>query len=214
MIRHMLAATTVMALLFLLTLGAPHASADVVTLQLTSDHCTGGCLSTGQTSAGTITITDISGGVTVTVALISGDKFMGQGGQGGDFGFNLIGNPTIAGSASPNDYTLNSTSAGSIHLDGTGNFEYAFSATFPNGAGNAKTGPYTFTITGSGVTSSSFETNGSGQYFAVDILGANGNTGFVDASTRTNVVPDGGMTLMLLGGALVGLESLRRKFRV
>lgn len=27
-------------------------------------------------------------------------------------------------------------------------------------------------------------------------------------------VPDGGMTLMLLGGALVGLEGLRRKFRV
>lgn len=27
-------------------------------------------------------------------------------------------------------------------------------------------------------------------------------------------VPDGGMTLMLLGGALVGLEGLRRRFRV
>jgi hypothetical protein len=27
-------------------------------------------------------------------------------------------------------------------------------------------------------------------------------------------VPDGGMTLMLLGGVLVGLETLRRKFRV
>lgn len=27
-------------------------------------------------------------------------------------------------------------------------------------------------------------------------------------------VPDGGMTLMLLGGALIGLEGLRRKFRV
>ncbi|MBL0159841.1 MAG: hypothetical protein IPP47_22475 [Bryobacterales bacterium] len=26
-------------------------------------------------------------------------------------------------------------------------------------------------------------------------------------------VPDGGMTLMLLGGALVGFETLRRKFR-
>jgi hypothetical protein len=26
-------------------------------------------------------------------------------------------------------------------------------------------------------------------------------------------VPDGGMTLMLLGGALVGLETLRRRFR-
>lgn len=31
--------------------------------------------------------------------------------------------------------------------------------------------------------------------------------------TGTSGVPDGGMTLMLLGGALVGLETLRRKFR-
>ena len=29
-----------------------------------------------------------------------------------------------------------------------------------------------------------------------------------------NSVPDGGVTLMLLGGALVGLETLRRRFRV
>jgi hypothetical protein len=33
-------------------------------------------------------------------------------------------------------------------------------------------------------------------------------------STDLQFVPDGGMTLMLLGGALVGLETLRRKFRV
>ena len=33
-------------------------------------------------------------------------------------------------------------------------------------------------------------------------------------TAREVEVPDGGMTLMLLGGALVGLESLRRRFRV
>jgi hypothetical protein len=31
---------------------------------------------------------------------------------------------------------------------------------------------------------------------------------------EVDTVPDGGVTLMLLGGALVGLETLRRKFRV
>jgi hypothetical protein len=36
----------------------------------------------------------------------------------------------------------------------------------------------------------------------------------VQASTEGFGVPDGGMTVMLLGGALVGLETLRRKFRV
>ena len=35
----------------------------------------------------------------------------------------------------------------------------------------------------------------------------------VQASTETFQVPDGGVTLMLLGGALVGLETLRRKLR-
>lgn len=34
----------------------------------------------------------------------------------------------------------------------------------------------------------------------------------IDVFTRT-AVPDGGMTLMLLGGALVGIGALRRKFR-
>ena len=41
------------------------------------------------------------------------------------------------------------------------------------------------------------------------------STPFTEAGvvTPTSVVPDGGMTLMLLGGALVGIESLRRRFR-
>jgi hypothetical protein len=34
-----------------------------------------------------------------------------------------------------------------------------------------------------------------------------------DITLQTKTVPDGGMTLMLLGGVLVGLETLRRKFR-
>jgi hypothetical protein len=33
----------------------------------------------------------------------------------------------------------------------------------------------------------------------------------IDVFTRSTTVPDGGMTLMLLGGALVGLGALRRK---
>jgi hypothetical protein len=37
----------------------------------------------------------------------------------------------------------------------------------------------------------------------------NGNFNVINATT-----PDGGMTLMLLGGVLVGLETLRRKLRV
>jgi hypothetical protein len=40
-------------------------------------------------------------------------------------------------------------------------------------------------------------------------------TGWLDGRPQEfNAVPDGGVTLMLLGGALVGLETLRRRFRV
>ena len=210
--RHMVAATTVVALLFLLTLGASRASADVLTFALTSDHCTGGCLG-ASTSAGTITVTDISGGVTIGVSLNTGFEFMGGASGNGfeaDFGFNLNPHPTIAGSSSPTGFDLVSTTSGSLHMAGTGFFGYGFLGTFGKGSGNAMPGPYTFTVTGSGVTSGSFVQNAASQFFAVDVYSSSTrNTGGVDAS----VLPDGGMTLMLLGGALVGLETLRRRFR-
>jgi hypothetical protein len=43
-------------------------------------------------------------------------------------------------------------------------------------------------------------------------MGTNGNPEDLQLSQST--VPDGGATLMLLGGALLGLGTLRRKFRV
>jgi hypothetical protein len=61
-------------------------------------------------------------------------------------------------------------------------------------------------------------TNAAGNVFVADILcgaaqtGCAGNTGPVDAELPA--VPYGGMTLMLLSGALAGLETLRRRLRV
>src|SRR5438552_15857317 len=88
------------ALLSLLTLGAPRASADSVSFQLTSDHCGGfntdnsGCLPAGG-SAGTITITDDGlNTVVVSVTLNSGYEFH-NGGFDVDFGFNLSGISSI-----------------------------------------------------------------------------------------------------------------------
>jgi hypothetical protein len=40
-----------------------------------------------------------------------------------------------------------------------------------------------------------------------------GSISHIEIQGTPGTVPDGGMTLMLLGGALVGLETLRRKFR-
>jgi hypothetical protein len=74
----------------------------------------------------------------------------------------------------------------------------------------------TFTVTNA--TVAQLETNNAaGNMFVADILcgasqtGCAGNTGPVDVSTPA--VPDGGMTLMLLGGAFIGLEALRRRVR-
>lgn len=44
-------------------------------------------------------------------------------------------------------------------------------------------------------------------------LGQGGGLSHFSLYKSTTSVPDGGVTLMLLGGALVGLETLRRKFR-
>jgi hypothetical protein len=105
--------------------------------------------------------------------------------------------------------------------DGTGTFTAKVFCTTPsdcNGASGAPINDLHFTVTN--VTLAQLETaNANGNLFVADIFCGStqpsctgGLTGPVDVSTPT--APDGGMTLMLLGGALVGLETLRRKFRV
>lgn len=75
------------------------------------------------------------------------------------------------------------------------------------------TSPVTFGLTGS--YTGTFLDNGT---FNLQAAAGNGSNGNAFAISQTIVaggaVPDGGMTLMLLGGALVGVETLRRKFRV
>lgn len=79
-----------------------------------------------------------------------------------------------------------------------------------------------YTVTGSipPGTALSFSTSGlpAGTFLAasaVDTQGASMSTPFTTTGLVVGgVVPDGGMTLMLLGGALVGVETLRRKLRI
>lgn len=194
--------------------------ANTITFQLTSDHCTGtgGCIPIDGGSAGTVTITDTAANtVTISVNLLSGWQMVSTGFDV-DFGFNLAGNPTITYSAfgtnwhplsNPEAATFADANSG-LHMDGTGYFEYGLlcgSATVACGPGasNPVPGPFTATISAAGLSTSSFEQNANGEYFAIDLLGPNGNTGAVDASLASVPEPSTvilyglGLTMLIVG---------------
>src|SRR5215510_11667752 len=109
---------------------APANAAIIENFALTSDHCTGNCLTPGSPSAGTVTVTDNgTGTLHYAVTLNTGFGIINTGGSGGlgaSFGFNLDKTPiTLTNLATPGEtFSLVSTSAGSIHIDGFGDFSY------------------------------------------------------------------------------------------
>ena len=202
------------AMAFVVSLGASSASAASLTFQFTSDHCTGGCL-TGQTSGGTVTVTDTGANtVSVSVQLANGNQFVNTGFDA-SFGFNLAGNPTITYSAinPAAGFTIpggNPQSAGSLHMDGTGFFEYGLEAV-GSGGSQPQGSSLTFTITGTGLDVTDFQANADNQLFAADIIsGTTGKTGGIDVSGGTVTTPEASSTL-LLSLALIGVVLVSRK---
>jgi hypothetical protein len=201
-----------------LMVAAPPAQAAIVTTGLfTSDHCTSPCL-TGQPNGGTVTVTDnLAGMLTFNIQLANGNQFI-NGGFDATLGFNLAGNPSItySGITPAANYTLpnsvgNVQTAGSLHMDGTGFFEYGLEGV-GSGASNPLGSSLVFSITATGLDITDLEPNSDGQFLAADIIsGTTGFTGAIDVSARPTVPVPGPSTLILVGSALVGLGLWRRK---
>src|ERR1700738_2646293 len=120
---------------------AGQASASVVTASLNTPDPSAG-LGTG--TFGTVTITDITGGVTVDVSLSAGINFVNTGGPHTPFAYDLNATPTsiIFPVGSP------FSAAGTSSDTPFGSFNHGVDMTGPNGATGSKHGPLDFTIDG------------------------------------------------------------------
>lgn len=214
----------------LLSFGAGVASATMITYDLNVDHCTGTCGSFGS-SYGTVTLDDFGiGDVFVDVQLAAGNEFINTGSVdgGSTFSFNLLLDPTITVIGEPATWFLVNGTAGSRQADGFGEFNYTMRCCFPDsGGGAAVPPPLTFHVLAAGLTVASFAELSSGgapsSYFAVDLIGTNGNTGFVGAvgpgipcttcELPLEVVPEPA-SILLVGIGLIALAgSVRRRLK-
>jgi hypothetical protein len=220
--RFTLAASGVVALLFLMAMGAPRASADIITTFTTSGTTSGGNV------AGTATF-DISGtGMTITLENTGPIASIAQVLDG--LGFTLTGGTGLAltnVSAKGFETCTGNGNSTTCSPSGTGTSPYGWtlgdSYLLAAGAGSYK--PYG--IVNTGITGA--DGLGNSQHIpyligpvTFDFSFTTAPTGVTAATfywgtkpeTTHGSVPDGGVTLMLLGGALVGLETLRRRFRI
>ena len=194
------------------TLGVTQARADtIVVYNFTSDHCTGTC---GTPPFGTVTLAQVGSDVDFVVHLFDPSYFVKTGaGDYQAFMFNATG--IVLGDIVVDAHTPTLEATAGSYSNGAGAFAFGIWCPGCANGGNTTSGDAAFNADiAFRVLNASIAdltaANAAGNVFAADILGNNGLTGVVDASTVT--VPDGGATLMLLGGALVGLGALRRKY--
>ena len=192
---------------------APFAQA--ISYDIMEDHSSGGL---GTAPFGTVTLTQNAGNVDFNVTLTAGYKFILSGaGDTEYFKFNgigvAVGDITNINQNFPG-FTLSGDS-GNFNGDGTGNFAFGITSNHGNGGSPPQfAGPISFSVLNATIADFT-NPNNNNFLFAVDLLAPNGNTGPAgvmptDMINPLGTVPDGGMTLMLLGAALGSLGMARR----
>lgn len=177
----------------------------------TSDHCTGGCIPAGTATAGTVTLDQVGGNVTVSVQLTLPGSYFVTTGAGDDMYFKFNGAPSLASITSISGSTPMSAYQSATPLsfcgDGGGCFTWGIGPTTYLNGNNPDGNLLSFTVVGSTIAALT-QPNNLGQIFVADIFG-DGVTGLVDVSGPPSV-PDGGTTISLLGLAMLGLGCARR----
>lgn len=164
--------------------------------------------SIGSGTLGTVTVTDIAGGVTVDVALIAGINFVNTGGPHTPFTYNLNATPTSITFTNPAIFSGAGTSSATPY----GSFNRGVDMVGGNGAPGSQHGPLDFTILG--ITTANFTANSLGYFFGSDLIRlSNGATGSVAAGTfvMTAVPEPSTWAMMILGFFGVGFMAHRRK---
>ncbi len=218
-------AATLVALLVLLTVGAPIASADTISFTLAAGNSDISAYA-GPYATVTVNRTDSTHATITFASLTSGGNIFLLG-DGGSVAVNV--NAAIwtlsgitGGNAGTGFLPATYSDGNAGNEDGWG----SFNQTINNSDGfKNSSDTISFTLTNTSGTWANagnvLTANASGYFAAAHIfvtespaVRANGAlvTGY--ASGGPTSVPDGGMTLILLGGALVGLEALRRRLRV
>jgi hypothetical protein len=152
----------------------------------------------------------------VTVSLTNGAQYFVATGAGNHpgFAFNLAGDPTISVTSISVPWTLSDVNLSSVNTNGPsmGTFNYFIDNPGP-GSSQHNDGPLVFTIyNAAGITYSDFVANGSGFYFAADIMDASGATGMSGISDpgSTPAVPEPS-SIALLGTGLLSAAGLVRR---